>query len=387
MVERRVRIAVMPVQLRLGPLDFMKKIIIILFLWLAVVNIFALLALNRFNLASDTAYRWINPTEFFQTKTWNLVSLHARWDSFWYLDVAKNGYSFKGPGQLSNPGFFPLYPFSVRAVAFLLGGDFILAGWILSVLFLLLAMIYFAKLVREFHKEINCQLPIILLLVFPTAFFLNAVYAEPLLLFLSIAGFYYGLKRNFLLAGIFGGLAALTKITGLFIFIPLLWEYFQSNGFRVFKARFFSLLLIPLATLSYFLYHYFKFGDFFLYLKLQSWWGRTFSFNKEHFLLFSNPAKVNFFIDLAFVLVGCAATYSIFKRLRFSYGLYAAITIFVPLSTGTFMSMGRYVLMLFPIYILIAGIKNYYVKGCWMLASVLFLALDIILFVNNYWAG
>jgi uncharacterized protein YxeA len=43
----------------------MKKIIVIFFLWLLIINIFALFALNRLNLKSDTAQSWINSNEFY----------------------------------------------------------------------------------------------------------------------------------------------------------------------------------------------------------------------------------------------------------------------------------------------------------------------------------
>ena len=209
-----------------------KKILILFILWVVIVNFFAVLALNRFNLAGDTAYTWADPNQFSQNQQWDPVFLHARWDSFWYLDIAQNGYIFKGPEKLSNIVFFPLYPLLIRATSFFVGGNFIFAGWILSVIFLFLALLYFSKLVREFHSEVNPQMPLALLLIFPTAFFLNSIYTESLFLFLSIASFYYAFKKNFVLAGIFGFFASLTRITGILLFIPLIWEYFKNFGFR-----------------------------------------------------------------------------------------------------------------------------------------------------------
>jgi uncharacterized protein YxeA len=106
----------------------MKKIIVIFFLWLLIINIFALFALNRLNLKSDTAQSWINSNEFYQKQNWNLISIHANWDSVWYLDIAKNGYFFEGYDKLSTTAFLPLYPFFIKKTSFLTGGNFILAG-------------------------------------------------------------------------------------------------------------------------------------------------------------------------------------------------------------------------------------------------------------------
>ncbi len=368
----------------------MKKIIIIFLLWLLIINIFAVFALNRFDLKGDTAYNWIDPSKFYQEQGWNLVSLHAKWDSFWYLDIAQNGYSFQGPEKLSNIVFFPLYPFLVWITSFLMLGNFILAGWILSNIFLLLTLLYLFKLVKEFHPEIDPYLPAIFLLIFPTAFFLNAVYTESLFLFLSLATFYYNLKGKIILSGFFGLLASLTRITGILLFIPLLWEHLKNHGFNIARSlnsKIPPIFLIPTGTLAFFLYHYFRFNDFFLFFKVEAWWGRMFKLNKDHFLLLTNPASVNFYLDVSFVIFAIILLYFIFKKLRISYGLYVVATLAIALSTGTFMSIGRYILVLFPIYILLASIKNKYLQQVFIFTSILFLAMYIILFVNNYWAG
>lgn len=367
-----------------------KKVIITFLIWLIIINVFALFSLNRFNLKGDTAYTWIDPSKFYQEQTWNPVPLHARWDSFWYLDIAQNGYSFKGPEKLSNIVFFPLYPFLIRVTSFFTAGNLILAGWILSSIFLFLALLYLFKLVKEFHPGINPYLPIIFLLIFPTAFFLNAVYTESLFLFLSLATFYYGLKKKFLGASVFGLLASLARITGVLLFIPLLWEYLKSCNFNVVRSLNLKLLpifLMPVGTLSLFFYHYLKFNDFLLFFKVESWWGRMFRLNKDHFLLFSSPAIVNFCLDVFFIIFVLVVLCFVFKKLRTSYGLYMLATLAVVLSTGTLMSGGRYILVLFPIYILLASTKNQYLQQAWIFISILFLAMYTILFVNNYWAG
>ena len=369
----------------------MKKIFIVFISWILIINVFALISLNRFNLESDTAYSWINPADFQQNQGWDLISFHANWDSFWYLDIAENGY-FVGndPSELYNIVFFPLYPFLMKAASFLTLGDFVLAGWLISIISLFLALFYFFKLVKEFHPEISPYLPIILFLVFPTAFFLNAVYTESLFLFLSLAAFYYGFKGKFVQAGLFGLLASLTRVTGILLFLPLAWEYFRRFGFKrksVFSLNILPIFLIPLGTFSFFLYHYLKFGNFFLFFKIESNWGRTFTLQEGHFSFFSNPAISNFFLDAFFVAFVFSVLYFVFKKLRSSYGIYMAVTIAIALSTGTLMSIGRYILVLFPIFILGASIKNQYLQQAWIFVSILLLALYTILFVNNYWAG
>lgn len=366
----------------------MKKVFFFLLFWLLSVNIFSLLVLNRFNLKGDTAYSWIDPLKTTQEQSWNPISLHARWDSFWYVDIAKNGYHIEPNNTLANIVFFPLYPFLIHSTAPLVGGNFVLAGWILSTLFLTGAVIVFYKLLQEFHPTIDPETPTFYLLIFPTAFFLNAVYTESLFLFLSLLTFYYALKGRFNIAGIFGLLAALTRVTGILLFVPVLWEFFRRHGVRkMFSFSFLPTLLIPLGTFLFFLYHYFAFGDFLLFLKVESAWGRAFQFNKNHFLLFSHPSAANFFLDIIFSAFALIAVYHVFKQKWVSYGLYILATLGVVLSTGTLMSIGRYILVLFPIYIALATIRSHHFEKIYTMGSLLLLALNVTLFVNWYWAG
>lgn len=302
----------------------MKKIIFFLLFWLFLVNIFALLALNRFNLKGDTAYTWIDPLKTIQEQSWDPILLHWRWDSFFYTDIAQHGYRLTPDNTLSNIVFFPLYPFLIYIFALFAGANFILAGWLVSIFSLIGAIVIFYKLLKEFHPTIDPETPIFYLLIFPTAFFLNAVYTESLFLFLSLLTFYYAFKGRFSIAGIFGFLAALTRVTGILLFIPILWEFFRRYGVRkMFSFSFLSIFLIPFGTFLFFLYHYFAFGDFLLFLKVESAWGRAFQFNKDHFLLFSHPSAVNLFLDLMFSLFVLITTYYVFKQKWVSYGLYS----------------------------------------------------------------
>lgn len=354
------------------------------------VNAFALLGLNRLNLESDTAYTWINPSEFRQEKSWNLFDLHARWDSDWYLDIARNGYEFRGENKLSNIVFFPLYPALTHVVSYATGGNFALAGWLVSIVALFGALIYFMRLIRDFHPDIRPLEPIIFLLAFPTAFFLNAVYTESLFLLFSIGSIYYGLRGNWRAAGIAGVLASLTRVTGLLLFIPLAWEFWRAHGSRMtsmLQPTFLWLFAIPAGTASFFLYHWVVFGDPLLFLKVEKWWGRAFNLNQDHFVFFSNAAISNFALDILFIVVVVLAAIFVSRRLRVSYALYMLATLAVALSTGTLMSISRYILVLFPMFILLASLRNEYIKYGWLFASVLLLALNILLFVSNYWAG
>ncbi|MBU1015266.1 hypothetical protein KKI17_02410 [Patescibacteria group bacterium] len=370
----------------------MKKLFFLFLGWFIVVNLFALIGANRLNLVPDTAYTWINPEDTQQEQTWNPIQLHAKWDSFWYLDIAENGYSYKGQGELSNIVFFPLYPFLMKTLSFAMGGNLVLAGWVISALSLFLALLYLFRLIREFHPQIDPYLPVLLLLIFPTAFFLNAVYTESLFLFLSIASLYYVFKGKYGMAGVFGALAALTRVTGILLIVPFAWEYYKRHGLSartLFQRRTLALAAIPTATLSFFLFHWFRFGDPFLFLRVEKTWGRAFTLNQDHFVFLSHPALANFLLDVLFAVFALAATWFVFRRLRVSYGLYMLATLAVAIGTGTLMSVGRYILVLFPIFILGALLMKTHdlVRYGWIFVSLLLFALYTILFTSYYWSG
>lgn len=364
-----------------------KRVVGLVIIWLIIINVFAFYTLNRFNLSPDTAYVWINPDEFNQNKNLNIIDLRVHWDSFWYLKIAEGGYEYK-PGQMTSIAFFPLYPSLIWLFSKLPLITPALAGWLISMAALLIGMIFFDKLIRQFHSDINPVEPVLLLLIFPTAFFLNSVYTESLFLALSIIFFYYLLRRQFLLAAVFVSFASLCRINGLFLFIPFIYEYFNTFGVKKFlNSNIASFLIAPLGIVSFMLYQYMQFKEPLAFLKSQMEWGRQFSLNTQHFQLITPAAYANLATDVLFLAVAILSGLFLLRYIKVSYGLYVLATVLVAVSTGTLMSIGRLTLILFPIFILIASFKNSQFKFGWSLLSTLLLAVYTILFVNNYWAG
>jgi hypothetical protein len=357
--------------------------------WLILVNLFALIAFNRLNLAPDTAFEWMTPgTVRPVQQSWNVIDLHNRWDAYWYLTIAEEGYDLRGATNISNVVFFPLYPLLVRMLGPVAGGNLVLAGWIVSSLFLMLAVGTLTRLTREFHPEIDPVLPTSFLLAYPAAFFLNAVYSESLFLFLSLSMVLCALRRHFLLAGVCAALASATRIAGVFLFVPLAVEFIQANGGRaLLTRRVWPLALAPAGALAFFVYHWIAFDDFFLYLRVQGLYGRDFSIEAVDYGIRNNPDLVNTAYDLAFILAAVLMGVIALRRFRLSYGLYMLVSLAVALGSGTVLGIARYSMVLFPIYLIAAGIRSVVGRSAWLFGSALLLALNIICFVNHYWAG
>jgi len=195
-------------------------------------------------------------------------------------------------------------------------------------------------------------------------------------------------------AGIVGLLASLTRINGVLLMIPFLIEIIinerkKEGGFEIksFLKKSLPMLLILLGPLMFFIYHYVQFGDFFAFFNVESTFGRSFVVNQDHLAGSDFVSRSNMYFDMTIAILVFIAGVITMYRVRLSYGLYILATLFLPLSTGTLMSIGRYVLVAFPIFILMASFKNIYIKWSYVLVSILMCAMITILFVNNGWAG
>lgn len=365
----------------------MKRFVVIVVVWACLINLFGLLALNRLNLAGDTAYTWMDPARV-QPKTWDIVSIHARWDSEWYLDIIRNGYVYRGPGQLANMVFFPVYPTLVKILGVVLAGQYVLAGWIVSLAALVAATYLLHRLVKEFHPRVDADLAVFLLLIFPTAFFFNAVYTESLFLAFSLACFLYAFRRQFWIAGLFGLAASLTRVTGAFLALPLLVEFVRAYQWRgLLTPKVLSVALPGFGLLSFFAFHAWKFGDPLLFFKVEKTWGRTLAVNADHFQILTPAALGNLVLDISFLCFAIIMMIMAFRRFRASYGVYILSTILVIVTTGSLMSLNRYVSVLFPAFIIGASLKSAYARVTWIAVSCLLLGLYTTLFVHGHWAG
>ena len=179
----------------------MRSLLLFVFSWIIIINLFVLFTNNRLNLLPDTAYPWINPEYTFQVQDWNIFNLHSRWDSYWYLDIINNGYKYKGINELSNIVFFPVFPLSVKAIGVLLDLNFIYVGTIINLIALIISSVILYKISEEFHKNSNPLLSAVLFLFFPTAIFLTAFYSESLFIMFSLLFFYFVLKKNYWIYG------------------------------------------------------------------------------------------------------------------------------------------------------------------------------------------
>jgi hypothetical protein len=304
-------------------------------------------ALMLIGLISHDAFHGRDLSEFpHWFDMWNV------WDSNWYIDIARNGYSTATNSvNMANYAFFPLYPMAMRLVAALIG-DYFAAGLIVSNLCLIIACVYLYRLVSLDEDGQTARRSIKYLILFPTAFIFSGVFTESTFLALSLACLYYAKRGRWLYSGSMGFLTALTRPYGVIIALPMAYEYLRQR--RIGPDA--LLLSLPLAGLSLFcLYNYFLTGDPLAFMHIQSAWGGRFSNPITELLgrLASGNGDVRF--EALFTLASLALLVASFKKVDISYLAYGLLLILIPLSTpNSAWSMARYILVAFPIFIILA---------------------------------
>lgn len=138
--------------------------------------------------------------------------LYARFDSGWYRDIALDGYGPPPPpGRESEHAFFPLYPYLARAVHLATGlGVFrslLLVSW---AAFLLALPLYLSEARRRGGPGDPWRaLPFLLL--YPSAFFLQAAYSDSVFFLVALLAFHALRSRNVAGAVVLGFLAGLCR--------------------------------------------------------------------------------------------------------------------------------------------------------------------------------
>ena len=168
-----------------------------------------------------------------------LAAPAVRWDSIHYLAIAEHGYAVTG-----NTAFFPLYPLLIRVFGYVLGSD-PLAAVAISTASFMVALSLLHRL-TEFELGGRAADATVLLLAFaPLSFFFTAVYTESLFLALSIGVVYAARRERWALAAGLGGLAAVTRVTGVLLVIPVTVMYLKEH--RRPGRPLMWLLLVPAA--------------------------------------------------------------------------------------------------------------------------------------------
>ncbi len=324
----------------------------------------------------------------------------ANFDGEHYLSLSIFGY--KQREQV----FFPLYPTLIAILSKSVAGDLLthliygtIVGIIVSHTSLILALFYLYRLITLDYSKKIAVWTIFILLAFPASFYFGSVYNESLFLLFSVLSFYKARKGNWLLAGVFGFFASLTRIFGVILLPALVFEAWQQ---KLNLGKYLYLLMIPLALGLYMYYQYLTVNDPLAFYNLQKYVGEQ---RMSNFVLlpqvFFRYMKMLFTVDklapiyqtiilefLAGVIFFLLPIFGYFKKIRKSYLIYALISYLITTTQGSFSSLPRYSIVFFPSFIAFGLLIEK-----WKLLSKIFLITVMIslliaetaLFVRGYW--
>ena len=285
---------------------------------------------------------------------WNLptgsvaIDMWSHFDGRWYLDIAENGYRLI-PGQQCNVAFAPLYPMLMRIGGLMAGGSdaaFLIAGIVISNLALIVALGYMMALLRlEGYDQTIAARAAWYVLIFPTSFFLSAVYPMSLFMALCAAAFYHARKEQWWIVGPLAALAALSRPDGVLLSAALAVEYFQQRGFSLHRDAL-SLAAGPAALLAWMAFQWRRFGDPLIFLAVQKQW----DYCPITTVIHSSHAALQLGLP---ALLGVMSLLAI-RRLRPCLTVFAIAMFAVMLSASRFWSITRFVVVLFPAFMVLA---------------------------------
>jgi hypothetical protein len=359
------------------------------------------------------------PTSNFQRVTLDVPSgsmnLWSHWDGEHYVTLALGGYL--NPPDNVSPAFFPLYPLLVRSFAELFGGPIsmeALSVWapLLSLLLLPFALYFIYQMALDGWGHRVARGAVLALAFFPTTFFLNAAYTESLFLALSAGSLWaVRVRKNLLLACVLAGLVSATRNVGVFLLVPLLYEWIKDMD--RYRWRGVYLALVPSGLVAYMGYLWARFGDPILFYTAQEDWGReatgplatvgrtwasavegagklldpglwtnpTLGNLANHLAAAGNLTNLAFFVFAVVVLLAGS------RDLPPSLTIYGLLLIAPATLFGTpqspLMGTPRYILVAFPIFIALGLLSsNRWLFRGWLLLSAILSLMLCALFVS-----
>ncbi len=323
-----------------------------------------------------------------------LSSAYKTWDGHHYSYLAEHWYS----SGLTSNAFYPLYPLIVKASRFLFLNHTLFTGIALSNLFAVLSLILLYLFTKNLFGENVAYYTALFYLAFPTSYYTGLMYSESLFLFLALLLF-YSLYRNRLVAALAASaLLPLTRPQGILLLVPLavylLLKVPALPGTRVdrryllplaFVAGFCVYLGIMRAATGIALAGFVAQRSFVAQNSLANvvhpW--RWFRLNFVDVQL-SLHGFTNSIIDRVFFVLFLFLLVVIFRHLDKTMFAYAAAVGLTVALSGTFMAYSRYLLTIFPIYIVLGyqlKERHYLVTVPSAFVQLLFLTAHSL----NYW--
>jgi hypothetical protein len=336
-------------------------------------------------------------------------------DGVHYLRLLIYGYK----GDLYIQAFFPIYPFLIKLTSYIFSNYLVSSLIVSNVSFIVFIYAWYKFIKEEYSSEI-AYWSLTSILLFPTSFYFVATYTESLFL-LFVLGTFLSLKKNrYWFVALFIALASATRVSGILLIPAVIFEIIfndlkwsdtikqaknivvkQIINYRSYLKPSLIISLGSIGLLLYMFYLYREFNDPLYFFHIQSEFGggvrqeSLISYPQVlwryiKILVTVRPFDLKYYsyvLDLIVGTLGLAIIIYSATKTKLSYIVFALLSFFLPTLTGTFSSIPRYILICFPIFIIL-GIwseKSKIFRYTWFITSSLLLVLNTVLFVQGYW--
>ena len=326
-----------------------------------------------------------------------LFSGWFRFDGNWYAQISTSGYWFAGSERQSAVAFFPAYPGVLWGLHSVTTVSVKLLGSLVTIACGLGALLAIFKWFRDHVTDRVARVALVTLLVYPYVFYLfGAVYGDALFLLAAVGAFLLLERDHTILAGLAGAVATATRPVGIALIIGLvavaLWrrhviEAGESRWrprvlWRRLRPADAGVLLSLGGLVGYMAYLGIRFGHPLAFDDVQSapgwdqgsgprtwfkitwfqqiknlprwFWdwlqnGDTATFEKVQY-------AVTVILQGLFVLGFLFLAWQVWKKFGWGYGLYCFSMLAIALlGTKDFQGTGRYLLAMFPCFLVLGG--------------------------------
>ncbi|XVX19681.1 hypothetical protein ACQP1U_15465 [Actinomycetota bacterium] len=321
-----------------------------------------------------------------------LVMRFAHWDSTLYGAIADRGYP--APGETCcYQAFFPGFPMSMRWLAPVFGGDYFWAGFAVVQLSALAAAVLLWRLARGVTgSDAAANWSVVAMAVFPTSLFLTVVYTEAPFLALSLAAWVAATRGHWWLASAAAALAGTVRINAVFLTAALLlmWWLARRNRRPAPASALAGLALGPAVIAAYLLWVGQRAGSLGAWSQAQregwdryaappwvalgTWWEGLASATSWHLFV---ARLLEGLATVAILVVPVVLA----RQRRWPEALLLGLNALTLTMTSTLMGNARYLLVWFPMYVLLGAAAARHPRRATLLA-----ALSAIVMLGCAWA-
>ncbi len=377
--------------------------------WKILVILFALLAVPLLPLQEA-----FTPITHFGLHFPYLLWIFGNFDGMIYMSIAQGTYH-----SLEN-AFFPLYPLLIRWLDPYTSYPIVVDAQLVSNAAFLTTLAVIIKLLKVDVVPKLTGLLFLIVILFPTSMFYGAAYNDSTFFLFATLCLYFGRKKNYFFASLFGALATLTRLNGLALMFFLIFEYIfdkkttrqifavstitvikhKISPQKIFWSQIFWVVLIPLTFVGYLIYTNLAFGDWNqVFSNMKIWHQDKVTFPLQvvwrYFKILVLHPHFNLFYWVAFLEAFMVEMYTFFlvwsfKKIRSSYWVFFLLSIIIPSLTGTFQGMPRYGLHVYPFFLTVAlflSNKPLLGKIAYFIVSILLMFFVITLFTRGYFVS